>query len=230
MKWNIFLCILAMTFSTMAQQATTPFTVDVTGEGKIKVSPDQALIKVRVEHQGKEASTVKAQNDEVIDAVIRFLRDEGIADTDVQTEYINLNKNYNYNSKTYNYQANQALSIHLNDLSKYEQIMSGLISSGINRIDGIQFKSSKMSSLQDEARVKAMENARHRATTYAQAIGQSIGKAISISEQGESYPQPKLLAGRAMAMEAASDALGETIAPGELTISMQVSVRFLLNQ
>ncbi len=228
MKSFFVLFFTVLTLASMAQTSPSSRSlVHVTGEGKVTVTPDQVSIKVRVEHQGKDAVTVKNQNDVAIDAVIKFLRGQGIENSDVQTEYINLNKNYEYNTKTYNYTANQALTILLKDLSKYEAIMSGLLNSGINRIDGVQFKSSKATSLKEEARVNAMTDAKQRAVTYASALGQSIGKAVEISEQGSNVPQPQFR--RALSAEASFDGGGETIAPGELTILVRVAVSFELN-
>ena len=220
------LFILLCTMSLTAQTPTTEPLVHVTGKGIVKVTPDQVAIKVRVESEGKDAVAVKNENDTSINAVIKFLRSEGVKDEDVQTEYINLNKNFDYNTKTYSYKANQSLTVLLKDITQYETIISGLLNSGINRIDGVQFKSSKATSLKAEARVKAILDAKQRAETYATAIGQSIGKAVQISEASASVPRPQLRSAN-FAMEASSDG-GETIAPGELSIIVNISASFEL--
>ena len=214
--------------SLTAQTQKTEPLVNVTGKGVVKVTPDQVDIKVRVESEGKDAVAVKNENDASINAVIKFLRSQGLKSEDVQTEYINLNKNYDYNSKTYSYKANQSLTVRLKDITQYEAILSGLLNSGINRIDGVQFKSSKATSLREDARVKAILDAKKRAETYATAIGQSIGKAVQISEASASMPQPQLRSAN-FAMES-SDAGGETIAPGELSIIVRISASFELKE
>lgn len=229
MKTIVLLLSLFIYMNTQAQTQTQLMEplVHVNGEGKLSVVPDCVDIKVRVESQGKEAAAVKAENDVAIDKVINFLRSAGIKDKNIRTEYINLNKNYDYNTKTYSYNANQSLTVVLKDLGTYEMVMSGLLSSGINRIDGVVFGSSEMEKLKAEARIKAVLNAKEKATAYAEALGQSIGKAVVISESGGSAPQPPMYKARMMSMEAASDG-GETIAPGELSIRSQVQVSFQL--
>ncbi len=229
MKINKVLLILLITSITMTAQTNVlePL-VNVTGEGKIKAVPDGVDIKVRVESQGNEARAVKTENDQTIDAVIKFLRSQGIDSKNFQTEYINLNKNYDYNKKIYKYTANQTLTIKLKDLTKYEGTMSGLLSSGINRIDGVQFTASAMEELKAQARVNAILNAKEKAKAYAGALGQSIGKAVQISESGSSNPQPAMFKGRMMSVEMDSSGGGETIAPGELTFTSRVSVSFRL--
>lgn len=219
--------ILFATMSLTAQQSKMEPLVNVTGEGKVKVAPDGADIRVRVESQGKEAQSVKAENDQAIDKVIKFLRSAGIEGKQVQTEYVNLNKNYDYNTKTYSYTANQTLTVKLKNLNRYESIMTGLLSSGINRIDGVQFTALNMEKLEAEARIKAIQDAKEKATAYAGALGQSIGKAVQISEQGSSAPQPPMYKARMMSADMESGG-GETIAPGELTISSRIQVSFEL--
>lgn len=223
----LFFCLITLSFTTMqAQQSEAyPSRVNVVGQGVVKIVPDQVLITLRVEHTGKDAISVKRQNDQVVGQVLNFLKNSGIPDTDVQTEYIRLNKNYEYNTKSYNYAANQSISVHLKDLTKYETIMDGLLTSGVNRIDNVVFGSSKAKELEAQARIKAIQNARLKATQYAEAVGQSIGSAIAISEQSAGgSPRPMY---RAALMENASDS-GPTMAPGELEIQVNVSASFIL--
>ncbi|AEE20787.1 SIMPL domain-containing protein [Dokdonia sp. 4H-3-7-5] len=220
--------LLFTVMSLTAQTNTMEPLVNVTGEGIVKVIPDGVVIKVRVETQGKEAQQVKAENDQSIDKVIKFLRSQGIDNKYVQTEYINLNKNYDYNSKMYNYNANQTLTIQLKELKMYEGVMTGLLNSGINRIDNVQFTSSKMDALKADARIAAIKDAKEKATAYAEALGQTIGKAVQISEQGTSSPQPPMYKARMMSMEMDNSG-GETIAPGELIITTKIAVSFKLN-
>lgn len=219
--------ILALTTTSMFAQNIPLPTVDVSGEGVVNVVPDEVTISIRVENTGENTQALKKQNDEIISEVLKFLKKMKIADKDVRTEYMNLTKNYDYNSKTYTFAANQSLSVKLRDLSKYEQVVNGLIETGINRIDGILFSSSNIKDLESQARKKAVENAQMKAKEYASVLNQTVGKAVSISEFRDSNgPQPMY---KVMAMESSSDSGGQTISPGEMEIRTSVNVRFLLN-
>ena len=200
--------------------------VDVRGEGVVNVVPDQVTITARVEHSGTNPKEVKKMIDRTVNEVFQFLKQAGIDSKYVKTEYLNLTKNYDYKTKTYNYAANQTISIKLKDLSKYESVMNGLLETGINRIDGISFSSSKEAQLQSEARIKAIQNAKQKATEYASVLGQSIGKALQISEfQNVATPRPMMRS--TMAMDASSE--GQTMSPGEMEIRVVVNVSFELN-
>jgi uncharacterized protein len=228
MKTLQTLLILAITTTTiMAQNTLPPPTIDVTGEGIVRVVPDEVTINIRVENTGENTKILKEQNDATISEVLKFLKKMDIADKDVRTEYINLNKNYDHNSKTYTFAANQSLSVKLRDLKKYEAVMKGLIDTGINRIDGVSFSSSKEASLKSEARKKAVENAKMKAQEYVSVLNQTVGKAVSISEFSNSGgPQPMY---KMAMMDSSSGGGDQTIALGEMEIKTTVNVSFLLN-
>lgn len=213
--------------STMAfAQENIPM-VSVTGEGTVKVVPDEVLIKARVEHSGDSASVVKDQNEKVVNTILKFLKSEGIPSKNIQTEYLRLDKQKNYDTKEYYFAANQAISIKLDDLKNYEKIMSGLMESGLNRIDGIEFQSSEKKALEAKARKEAMLDAKDKASQLASAIGQKIGQAQMISEMGTNHFQPVQ---RMAQMKAFDSTAEQTIAPGEMKITVKVNVGFILSQ
>ena len=225
----LILFIFITTLVEAQEQKTTIIPqISVSGEGKIKVTPDQVVVTVGVLNTGKEAAEVKKLNDETIDKVIKFLKKSGIPTTDFKTNNVSLYKNYDYEKKKYNYEANQTLAITLKDLSKYDAIMMGLNETGMNSIQGVEFKSSKMEDYEKEARKKAMLNAKQKALDYVSVLGQKVGKALMISDNSAVvYPQPMY---KTMAMTEMNDggAPRETLAIGEIVIDANVTVSFIL--
>ncbi len=224
------LLLLFCTASLMAQENSSRSVVSVTGEGIVKVQPDEVVIKSRIEHEGQSPAGVKAENDKVVDAIIKYLKAQGIAEKDIETDYMNLNKRYIYNNdgqeRTEKYVANQAISITLHDIKSYEKIMKGLLENGLNRIDGIQFRSSQMVKYEKEARKKAVLNAKEMAEQLAAPLGQEVGKAVSISEVEYNNVQP-MYRMDAVEMSKAADEQ-QTIAPGELEVKIRVNISFEL--
>ncbi len=204
--------------------------VSVTGEGTVPVVPDKVTINVQVENKGENPKTLKQENDRIINTVLGFIKSMHVKDSDVKTLYIKLNKNYDYQTKTYSYVANQSITIQLKDLSKYEDLMNGLLESGINRIDGVYFSSSKEKELQSQARKKAIQNAKKKAEEYATVLNQSIGKAITISEfAGNSFPGPLNRKVEMVMSSGNSSSNSQTISFGEIEIKATVNVSFILN-
>lgn len=226
MKSILILAITAMTTLAANAQQIQP-SVNVTGEGKVIAVPDEVTISMGVQTQGKNAATVKSENDASVDKVLDYLLKMNIPQNQVQTEYVSLNKNYDYNTKTYNYNASQTISVKLKDLSKYDEVMSGLVASGINTINGVDFNSSKMADYEAESRKKAVADAKEKAQEYASVLGQKVGKALLITEQSTSAPQPQPMYKVAM-MSESMDSTQRTLAPGELTITSKIQVSFEL--
>lgn len=223
----ILAVFFALTIQAQIQNNSVP-QISVTGEGKVKIVPDQAVVTVGFQNSGKDAKEVKTLNDEVVDKVIKFLKKSGVPATDYKTNNVSLNKSYDYEKKKYNFQANQTLSITLKDLTKYDEIMMGLNDAGVNTIQGVEFKSSKIEEFEREARKKAILNAKQKAQDYVSVLGQKIGKALLITDNSQSYyPQP-MYKGNVMAMSVDSAAPRETLAVGEIEVNTNVSVIFAL--
>lgn len=229
-KTFLLLAAIVMTATvTQAQDTKQVPLLTVNGEGKIKVVPDQATITVSVESKGNKAADVKKENDTKIDAVIKYIKKSGIDPKDYQTQRVYLNDEYDYEKKKHNYVATQTIEILLKDLSKYDTLMEGLVDTGINNISGVDFQTSKLAAYKSDARKAAIADAKNKAQDFTTALGQTIGKAYTVVDNSPiDYPRP-VYANRAMKM--ATDMLGgnETLAAGEIEITANVSVSFLLN-
>jgi uncharacterized protein YggE len=227
---KLVLLLVMISSSMIAQDVKQVPQISVTGEGKIKVIPDQALISVSVETTDKDAKEAKKQNDIIADKVLKLIKKKGILSSDFQTQRMSLNENYDYNTKKKSYVANQTISIHLKDLSKYDELMLELVDTGINRIQGVEFKSSKIKELEKQSRKAALLDAKDKALDYVSVLeGQKVGKALLISDNSQThYPQP-VYRGMMKTMAMESDAAPrETLAIGEIEIISTVAVTFVL--
>ena len=223
----IVLVFVGTLANAQVQQNPQP-QITVNGEGKILVAPDQADITVGVTNTGADANEVKKLNDAAIDAVIKFLKAQKLAQSDYQTQRVNLNKNYDYTKKKYSFVASQTIVIHLKDLAKYDALMMGLTDAGVNTINGVAFKTSKQQQYESEARVKAVADAQKKATDYTTALGQKLGKAIMVTDNSQTYyPQPMMRT--AMLKTEMADMPQETLAIGEIEITANVNISFALN-
>lgn len=228
-KLVLFLTIMFMTMSYSQEIKQIPL-INVNGEGKVKVAPDQVCISASVETKGNNAKDVKKQNDEKMDAVLKFIKKMNIPTADFKTKQVALNPQYDYEKKKTSYNATQTVEIIVKDLTKYDELMEGLVQQGINRIDKVSFESSKLVQYQSEARKLAMKDAKVKAEEYVSVLGQKVGKAFTISDNSQVYhPQPMYAA---MRMKESADAMGasnETLAIGEIEITANVSVSFVLD-
>ena len=229
MKNAILILALFLTMISQAQENKLVPQISVSGEGKIKVTPDKVNINFAVENQGKDAQDVKKLNDETVDKVIRFIKNFGIPSADYQTTNVSLNRNYDYDKKKYTFFASQSITICLKDLKKYDALMMGLVDNGINNISNVSFESSKLDDYKSDARKAAMKEAKKKADDYVSVLVQKVGKAIMISDNTTQayYPQPVMYKAMAMSDSAAAPQR-ETLAVGEIEVTANVNVSFLL--
>ena len=229
MKKAIFILFTLCAMASQAQEIKPMPMINVAGEGKIKVTPDQVNISVSVESKGIKAADVKKENDIKIDEVIKFIKKMKVDVKDFQTQRVTLNDQYDYQKKKHNYVATQTIVILLKDLSKYDELMEGIVDAGINNISNVDFKSSKLEIYKSDARKLAMKDAKAKADDYIAVLaGQKVGKAFTISDNTQTYyPQP--VYGMAMMKSADMEvASRETLAVGEIEVIANVSVSFVL--
>lgn len=229
MRLILIAFIMVASIGNLSAQNQQPSGITVSGEGIVKVTPDRVKIKVRVENQGQTANEVKSETDKSVSKILDFLKKEKISKNDFQTDYINLNKTYDYNKKETYYKAEQSINITLINIDQYSKIMTGLMNSGVNRIDGVTFENSKIAEYEKQARVKAVENAKEKAEDYAQSLNLKVGPAQMVSESGSSSPQPVML--RTMSADAmgTSNQPDSPIAIGQIEIRQKVEIRFAIN-
>ncbi len=222
MKYRLLLFSLFVFAFVNAQSV-----IHVSGKGVVKMTPDQALIKVRVENEGLVAKEVQKMNNESINNVLKALRFANLDMNDVSTEFINLSKNYNYEAKKHIYVANQSIVIILKDLKKYESVMNSLLDSGVNRIDNVIFSSSEEEKYKIQARKKAVEVALQKAKDLTSVLNQKVGKATVITETNNDY-HPRPMHEMSMLKSARSDASTESVAVGDMEVECQVQITFEL--
>ncbi|MEN2490291.1 SIMPL domain-containing protein [Flavobacterium sp. B11] len=228
-KLVLFLTIMFMTMSYGQEIKQVPL-INVNGEGKVKVAPDQVCISASVETKGNDAKDVKKQNDEKMDAVLKFIKKMNIPTADFKTKQVALNPQYDYEKKKTSYNATQTVEIVVKDLAKYDELMEGLVQQGINRIDKVSFETSKLAQYESEARKLAMKDAKTKAEEYVSVLGQKVGKAFTISDNSQIYrPQPMYAAMRMKEADSMGGAANETLAIGEIEITANVSVSFVLD-
>jgi len=223
----IFSMLVAVTFA-FAQEKSL---VNVNGEYIIMVKPDEADVNFMVSTNHKDLQEAKKTNDEIVSKAISYLKAQGIPEKDIRTTRVNVNP-YNEYVKDGKpipmFSAQQSITFKLKDLDKTATLLSGLIGLGVNNIQNVQFKSSKIEEIQNEARAQAMLDAKAKAIILAKAIGQNIGAAYSINDNTSSNStprQPMMMAYKSADMAESGQ---EPIANGDIEVTARVNVAFLL--
>lgn len=227
-KLIVILTVMMTIVVVQAQDKVIQPQISVSGEGKVKVIPDEAVISIAVETKGEESAKVKKENDVVVDKVLKYLKSTKINQKDIKTERVSLYPSYDYNKKKNYYMATQTISITLRDLSTYDVLMDELIKVGVNRVNGITFQSSEIEKLKSEARMMAVADAKKKAEDFASALGQKVGKAIVITDNSSPVYNPPIYRNMMMAEAKAGGDSRETLSVGEIEINTFVNIVFML--
>ena len=206
-------------------QVIPPAAISVTGEATVSVPPDLAEIEGGVTSEAKTAREASEANNAAMGKVLQALKGAGIEEKDIQTARLSLQPqsapNRSGPSAIAGYRASNRVTVRVRDVTKVASVIDTLVGAGANEIGGINFVVSQASKLLDEARERAVADARRKAEIYAKAAGVTLGAPLSISEEGNSAPVPY----RRMAAGMAASA---PVAQGEETLRVTVSVSWAI--
>ncbi len=198
------------------------------GTGSVFVMPNMATVSLGVSSLSKKASIAMRVNSAAIKKVLVQLNAAGIEPRDIQTSQLSLNPRWAQHTNNNNppriigYQAINTLTVRVRALDRIGAILDILTQVGANRINSISFGIQTLRPHQDEARKRAVKDARAKADIYAKAAGVELGRIISISEN-QGSPQPRPMARMEMAAMA-KDAV--PVAGGELGVRSSVTLVF----
>lgn len=222
MKFAVILTLGLLAASPSLAQ-TVPPSISVTGEATITAPPDMAQIDGGVTSDAKTAREAAEANNKAMGVALLALKSAGIAEKDFQTSRLSLQPQYVPNksgsSAITGFRASNRVTVTIRDVSKVANVIDTLTANGANDIGGIAFMVLNASKLLDEARPKAIADARRKAEIYASAAGVSLGAPLMVSE--ESSPGPATF--RKMSAGVAAPA---PIAQGEETLRISVSVTY----
>jgi hypothetical protein len=223
---------LLMTATALAARADEPAgaarlfeatTLNLSADGEVKMTPDQATITLGVTVTAPTAAAAMAQNAERMNAVMAALRRVGIAERDIQTSNISLDAQYTYVQnqppQLNGYQASNTVTVTVQDLPRLGPVIDAVTAGGANQINGIGFGLKDPSAAEDRARLAAVKALRAKADLYAQATGYHVARLISLSESGGYAPQPI----RPGAMARLQSAQAVPVSAGELTVRVDIN-------
>jgi hypothetical protein len=206
--------------------------VAVQGQGKIEAVPDQVRLWLEVSEQGSRVDQVTQEVRRKIDAVLKAVKAQGVAEKDLQTQAYQVSPQMewkNGKSTRVGYSASNRVEVTIRDLKKTGATLSAALDAGANNVNGPQFSFENPQALERKALDLAMEDARAKAALLAQAAGASLGEVLTIDEGNLTPPVPRPFYARAlMAGAAAQAAQPEPIEQGQETVQATVHVTFAL--
>ena len=206
------------------QNQAKPTTITVLGWGESQGAPDVAKVTLGVETEGASAVEAQNKNNQVMEQVITALRDLGIPQKNIKTEYFYLYPERRYDPGTsqqelVGYRANNEVVVTITDTDGLGAVIDAAIMAGANRVNSVEYDIQRSESVRDAALQAAVADATHKAQVLAQAAGVKIVELVSLKESGTA-PYHNVTYAKA-------DALGDTpLQPGQVSVKVGVEMVF----
>ena len=231
MKKNIFTAALTiLLLAPLAGAAQEQPHIDLNTTVEREVTPDEIFLRITVnENDYKGKKSLEQMQDEMLAA----LKANGIDIAEaLSINYMGSEVSYKLFSSNIKPKTQATYMLKLYDLTTMQQVIAELEQQQISNIELVQVKFTKENELKAEMAIEAMKQAQSEAATLAGAIGQEIGKAISISSWMNGT-QPRIYKSRMANEESIMDSsTPDGSAPqfgiGKITYRFNVSVRFEL--
>ena len=202
--------------------------VHVTGTGSVTAEPDIATLYLGVSVEKKTVEAAREEAASAMTAVIDVLKNNDIADRDIQTENFSIYPQYDYTEEgrvLRGYRVNNTVNAKVRELESLSDIIDDATTAGgdIIVVNSIQFMIEDPTPLQAQARTLAVKDAETKAKTLAEAGGVTLGKPITITETSYTVRPPVPYA---EAAEFAADSVRTStpIQAGELTVTINVTI------
>jgi len=204
----------------------------VSGRGEVMAVPDIATLRLGVEVQAASVAAAQSQATEAMDEVMAALTDNGVAEKDIQTQYFSIRQVTKWDREkeeqiVVGYRVTNKVTAKIREIDKAGLVIDAVAAAGgdYTRIDSIDFSVDDPSAYYEEARKKAMADAKAKAEQLAELADGRLGKATYISESSQ-VPPP--IYRQEIYEEAVPTAIETPISPGEMEISLTVQVAYAL--
>jgi uncharacterized protein YggE len=209
---------------TVAPQQQTG--IWVTGQGEVMAVPDVAELRLGVEVQADTVAEAQAQASDAMGKVQQALKDNGVAEKDIQTQQFSISPVTKWISdrdeqEIVGYRVTNIVVAKIREIDKAGAIVDAVAEAGgdLTIIRDISFDVDDKTPYYEEARTKAVEDAENKAQQLAELAGVGLGRATFVSEGG-GY----LSAQTDYVNEFAAPKAATPISPGELEITVYVQV------
>ena len=212
------------------------YQITVPGQGKVYAKPDVALVSLGVTAQGATVADATKSGAEKMNAVIDAVKKMGVDEKDIQTTNYNLTPNYanqiipmmypvQSSGKINGYTLRQDVQIKIRDFTKVGDILSQATAAGSNQIGDLQFTIDNIEQFKEQARAKAILQAKANAQNLAKESGINLGKLINVYEGYSSVPV-MYNSVKAMGGGVAESAPIPTIQPGQQEIDVTINLTY----
>ncbi|MGE5508631.1 MAG: SIMPL domain-containing protein [Chitinophagales bacterium] len=203
----------------------------VTGEGEVALQADVAHVQLAVETLAKTTVEAQRENARLTTAVVTRLGGLGLPKDAIKSAGFSIHPVTTYDAAKgkqllTGYQVNNRLSVTVKDLDRVGTVVDTAVAAGATTVYDVTFTTANVSAAEAEALRRACAQARRKAETMSGALGLTLGKVLSVSDEVSTSGPPYLMYAKA---SGAADAAPSTpFMPGEVKVRARVTVQFAI--
>lgn len=235
----LFLAVASWQNAFGENQFTQHNVITVEGTGEVSSAPDMAQVTFTVTESADTVAVAQEAATKKNNAALALLKKLSVADKDVKTLGYTVSPKYSYEQPCapgalcatrvigtptiVGYDVSQTIEVKVRDTAKVGDVLAGLGELGVQNISGPNFMIDDEDGVKNEARAKAIEQARAKAKELSKELGVHLGRVVSYSENGYA-PQPMMYS--ATKSGGAMDVSAPTLPMGENKTNVTVSVTY----
>lgn len=226
-RCSIFLLAFAPLALVAASLPDRPHVV-VVAEGEVEAVPDIAHLNLQISDTRDTASAAKAEVDQRSSMVLNAAREQGISEENIRASQIRVYPDYEWDEGKRllrGQRVERSIELKLTDLSRYGDLLDGLVLAGITELGSVSFDLSNRKELVGQALDAAVANAKRKAEVLAKGFGRKLDGIFHVDESGAGA----VMAERThlmMSAKASSDA--SPVLFGKQAVKAKLKVVFLL--
>lgn len=228
---RIILLAISMIVLSGCYQESNVKTIALKVKGAVQVKPNEASASININCLNKNIQIAKDCLVKESASLNKILIELGIAEKDILTTQVNLNKSYvwrNNSNRFEGYKASTVVNVKVRNLEVIANFYTELLSHEKFTINSLAYHHSEYDKLKNEAYLKALANSNDLAQELLAKLPESEKEIIQISnvEIGSANP---LLEHKSLRMsEASSDhsAAGISVSVGDMVIEQTLFVEY----
>lgn len=158
---------------------TRPYVIKVSGEGKISVDPDMAVIRLGVSTESLTLTKAQEENARTILGIETAFSKAGIPENAIKTDDYSIYPQYDYvdgQQVFRNYKIDHMLLVKVMEMNQTGPIVDMAVRNGANIVSGVTFEAAQNDQFYKQALSLAVLNARQKAETIAGTLNAQLSK------------------------------------------------------
>ena len=214
----------------------------VTGEGKVAIEPELAVLDLSVEVTMETVASARDEAARAMDAVMTALKSNDVDEKDIQTRNFDIRPRYEWREVTENgtrssrdvlvgYRVSNRLTAKVRDLDEVSTVIDEVITAGGDsiRFRDLTFTVEDVSPLLGQLREDAVNDAKAKAQHFADISRVTLGRLLYMAEPGAGQRGGDVFVrSQSYALEAAAAAPPTGISGGELQVTLSIQVAYAI--